>query len=69
MLLIFSGIGFSQDLYDFDDSGIDDQIADETLAPDPYISDFNHIFRDDDDLLNYKKLRSYLKRKQAEQKK
>ena len=69
MLLIFSGIGFSQDLYDFDDSGIDDQIADETLAPDPYISDFNDIFRDDDDLLNYKKLRSYLKRKQAEQKK
>ena len=58
MLLIFSGVGFSQEGL----STSDPNEAAETRVP--YEPDFDATFVDEDDLNNFKKLRLYLKKKQ-----
>jgi hypothetical protein len=58
MLLVFSGIGFSQD--DFTASAGSEAAE----ARVPYEPDFDATFIDEEDLNNFKKLRLYLKKKQ-----
>ena len=62
-LLIFSGIGFSQDDPNFLEM-LTEAIANDS-TPQPYKPDFNTEFADEEKQLDYRQLRSYLKRKQS----
>jgi hypothetical protein len=58
MLLVFSGIGFSQE-------GLtDSEPSESSEVRETYTPDFDIVFIDEDDLNNFKKLRLYLKKKQ-----